>query len=64
MNQHTDFVNNFMRSMQRGSKSHSVERPNYPKVSYSIPKSQQMIRKKFQHKDSFTKLGDEPPGQS
>ncbi|XP_032583628.1 uncharacterized protein LOC6617208 [Drosophila sechellia] len=64
MNQHTDFVNNFMRSMQRGSKSYSVERPNYPKVSYSIPKSQQMLRKRFQHKDSFTKLGDEPPGQS
>ncbi|EDV57187.2 uncharacterized protein LOC6542867 [Drosophila erecta] len=63
MNQHTDFVNNFMRSMQRSSKSYSVEGPAYPKVSYSIPKSQQMLRKRFQHKDSFTKLGDEPPGQ-
>ncbi|XP_043652501.1 uncharacterized protein LOC122619557 isoform X1 [Drosophila teissieri] len=63
MNQHTDFVNNFMRSMQRSSKSYSVEGPAYPKVSYSIPKAQQMLRKKFQHKDSFTKLGDEPPGQ-
>ncbi|XP_043950422.1 uncharacterized protein LOC108036858 [Drosophila biarmipes] len=56
MNQHTDFVNNFMRSMQRSTKSYSVEGPAYPKVSYSIPKSQQLPRRKLQHQQSFTKL--------
>ncbi|XP_037712190.1 uncharacterized protein LOC119548746 isoform X1 [Drosophila subpulchrella] len=56
MNQHTDFVNNFMRSMQRSTKSYSVEGPSYPKVSYSIPKSQQMPRGKLQQQHSFTKV--------
>nr|XP_044251178.1 uncharacterized protein LOC108061987 [Drosophila takahashii] len=63
MNQHTDFVNNFMRSMQRSSKAYSVEGPAYPKVSYSIPKSQQMLRRKLQHQHSFTKLRNAAPAQ-
>ncbi|XP_044316370.1 uncharacterized protein LOC108044736 isoform X2 [Drosophila rhopaloa] len=63
MNQHTDFVNNFMRSMQRSTNSYSVKGRAYPKVSYTIPKGQQMLRKKLQHQHSFTKLSNGGPAQ-
>ncbi|KAH8412148.1 hypothetical protein KR009_000094 [Drosophila setifemur] len=63
MNQHTDFVNNFMRSMQRNTNSYSVENPGYPKVSYTIPKPQQVLRKKLQHQNSFTKMRNCGPAQ-
>ncbi|XP_017046194.1 uncharacterized protein LOC108091484 [Drosophila ficusphila] len=56
MSQHTDFVNNFMRGMHRSTNSFSVEGPAYPKVSYTNPKSQQVLRKKLHHQHSFTKL--------
>ncbi|SPP79092.1 uncharacterized protein LOC117582627 [Drosophila guanche] len=57
MHQHTDFVNNFMRSMQRSSTSYNMDGQAYPKVSYTNPKStqqSQMLRKKLQHQHSFT----------
>ncbi|XP_034668027.1 uncharacterized protein LOC117901402 [Drosophila subobscura] len=57
MHQHTDFVNNFMRSMQRSSTSYAMDGQAYPKVSYTNPKStqqSQMLRKKLQHQHSFT----------
>ncbi|XP_022231573.2 TOG array regulator of axonemal microtubules protein 1 [Drosophila obscura] len=56
MNQHTDFVNNFMRSMQRSTTSYTMDGQAYPKVSYTNPKPHQtqMKRKKLQHQHSFT----------
>ncbi|KAH8260127.1 hypothetical protein KR026_003490 [Drosophila bipectinata] len=45
MSQHTDFVNNFMRSYPKEE----------PKISYSNPKPQQQLRKMLQHQNSFTR---------
>ncbi|XP_017151692.1 TOG array regulator of axonemal microtubules protein 1 isoform X1 [Drosophila miranda] len=57
MNQHTDFVNNFMRSMQRSTTSYTLDGQAYPKVSYTNPTKShqsQMLRKKLQHQHAFT----------
>ncbi|EDW39936.1 GL16505, partial [Drosophila persimilis] len=57
MNQHTDFVNNFMRSIQRSTTSYTLDGQAYPKVSYTNPTKShqsQMLRKKLQHQHSFT----------
>nr|XP_043068699.1 TOG array regulator of axonemal microtubules protein 1 [Drosophila bipectinata] len=45
MSQHTDFVNNFMRSYPKEE----------PKISYSNPKPHQQVRKMLQHQNSFTR---------
>ncbi|KAH8329516.1 hypothetical protein KR074_012394 [Drosophila pseudoananassae] len=45
MSQHTDFVNNFMRSYPTEG----------PKISYSNPKPQQQVRRMLQHQNSFTR---------
>ncbi|KAH8244547.1 hypothetical protein KR038_000639 [Drosophila bunnanda] len=47
MNQHTDFENNLMRSMQRNTYPCSA----FPKV---LPKAQHQQRTKLQHQNSFT----------
>ncbi|XP_017126423.1 uncharacterized protein LOC108145477 [Drosophila elegans] len=63
MHQHTDIVNNFLRSKQRSTNSFCMKGPAYPKVSYSMPKVQQMSRKKLQHQHSFTQLDNAGPAQ-
>lgn len=59
MNQHTDFVNNLMRSMQRSTNPYSEENPAYPKV---VPKSQHMQRKKHQHSFTVARNAAPAPG--
>ncbi|XP_015033500.2 uncharacterized protein LOC6644333 [Drosophila willistoni] len=60
MSQHTDFVNNFMRSMQQTKNypypyaSHTFDGPPaYPKVNYTLTKSPQHTAKKMQQQNSL-----------